>query len=429
MRRTTAFLAGCIIGLTAGSAALAYPVDGYEETGIRRVEAVQLILDGKLSGAKVPLGARLPKAEVGPRLLGSDQPIDMTPDPDFSREIAQVLGADADRYGVAVYDLSDPENPLYAEHNGAFRNNVGSVGKTIVALAWFQALADVYPDDVDARERLLKETVLSADEFVVRDHHKVTFFDPGTLKREYRVIVPGDRGNLYEWLDWMLSASNNGAAAFMQEQVMLLRAFGKDYPPTDEQKEEFYATHSREELGKMFRAAMDEPLARNGFDPEHFRQGSFFTRTGNARMPTTNSYGTPREIVRYLYRLERGAIVDDWSSTTIKRLLYMTQRRIRYASHPVLNDYAVYFKSGSLYKCAEEAGFVCGQYEGNKLNLLASAAIVEGPVPGRRYHYLVAVLSNVLKVNSAVAHQTLALRIHRLIEARHKADAGGRSGN
>jgi len=211
--------------------------------------------------------------------------------------------------------------------------------------------------------------------------------------------------------------------------VMLFRAFGKDYPPTDEQKEEFYATHSREELGKMFRAAMDEPLARNGFDPEHFRQGSFFTRTGNARMPTTNSYGTPREIVRYLYRLERGAIVDDWSSTTIKRLLYMTQRRIRYASHPVLNDYAVYFKSGSLYKCAEEAGFVCGQYEGNKLNLLASAAIVEGPVPGRRYHYLVAVLSNVLKVNSAVAHQTLALRIHRLIEARHKADAGGRSGN
>jgi hypothetical protein len=41
-------------------------------------------------------------------------------------------------------------------------------------------------------------------------------------------------------------------------------------------------------------------------------------------------------------------------------------------------------------------------------------------VPGRDYHYLVTVSSNVLRKNSAVAHQTLALRIHRLIEARHE---------
>jgi len=35
------------------------------------------------------------------------------------------------------------------------------------------------------------------------------------------------------------------------------------------------------------------------------------------------------------------------------------------------------------------------------------------------HHYLVAVMSNVLRVNSAVAHQTLAMRIHRLIVSRH----------
>ena len=58
---------------------------------------------------------------------------------------------------------------------------------------------------------------------------------------------------------------------------------------------------------------------------------------------------------------------------------------------------------------------------GNKVNYLASVAIVEGPVPGVDYHYLVAVSSNVLRKNSAVAHQTLALRIHRMIEAHHKA--------
>ena len=37
------------------------------------------------------------------------------------------------------------------------------------------------------------------------------------------------------------------------------------------------------------------------------------------------------------------------------------------------------------------------------------------------YHYLVVVSSNVLYKNSAVAHQTLALRVHRMIEARHAA--------
>ena len=56
---------------------------------------------------------------------------------------------------------------------------------------------------------------------------------------------------------------------------------------------------------------------------------------------------------------------------------------------------------------------------GNKRNLLASVAIVEGPQQSPEFHYLVVVQSRVLRVNSAVAHQTLALRIHRLIESLH----------
>ncbi len=62
-----------------------------------------------------------------------------------------------------------------------------------------------------------------------------------------------------------------------------------------------------------------------------------------------------------------------------KRLIYMTQRRIRYASSPALNDAAVYFKSGSLYRCKPEEGFVCRKYEGNVENLMNSVAIVESP--------------------------------------------------
>ena len=136
------------------------------------------------------------------------------------------------------------------------------------------------------------------------------------------------------------------------------------------------------------------------------------------------SYGTPRELIKVLLSLEKGQLVDEFSSREIKRLLYMTERRIRYVSHPALNDSAVFFKSGSLYSCEPEEGFRCGKYQGNKRNTLASVAIIETEKEGRDLHYLVVVISNVLRVNSAVAHQTLGLRIHRMIEARHAAPAG-----
>ena len=166
---------------------------------------------------------------------------------------------------------------------------------------------------------------------------------------------------------------------------------------------------------------MNEAVVRNGLDPDLMRQGSFFTRTGKNRVAGTTSYGNPRELVHFLYLLEQGRLVDEYSSTELKRLLYMTQRRIRYASHPALYSYAVYFKSGSLYSCQPEPDFVCKQYQGNKRNQLASLAIVEGPMDSLDYHYLVVVSSNVLYKNSAVEHQTLAMQIHRMIEARHAA--------
>ena len=50
-------------------------------------------------------------------------------------------------------------------------------------------------------------------------------------------------------------------------------------------------------------------------------------------------------------------------------------------------------------------------------------AIVEAPAGAPPLRYLVAVTSNVLRVNSAVAHQTLALRIHRMVESFHQAPA------
>ena len=125
--------------------------------------------------------------------------------------------------------------------------------------------------------------------------------------------------------------------------------------------------------------------------------------------------------MRYLLRLEQGRVVDDFSSREIKRLLYMTERRIRYASSPALRDSAVYFKSGSLYSCAPEEGFTCRKYHGNKRNYMNSLAVVETPAGAPKLFYMVTLMSNVLRKNSAVDHQTLAARIHRILEADHKA--------
>jgi hypothetical protein len=125
-------------------------------------------------------------------------------------------------------------------------------------------------------------------------------------------------------------------------------------------------------------------------------------------------------LLRYLIRLEQGKLVDPFSSREIKRLLYMTQGRIRYASSPALGNAAVYFKSGSLYKCKAEPDFECRKYHGNVVNMLNSVAVVESPAAEKKLFYMVAVMSNVLRKNSAVVHQTLATRLHQLIENYHK---------
>jgi hypothetical protein len=95
--------------------------------------------------------------------------------------------------------------------------------------------------------------------------------------------------------------------------------------------------------------------------------------------------------------------------------MYVTERRIRFASAPALADAAVYFKSGSLYECTKEPGFVCGQYMGNVKNYMNSIAIIEYPVGNRKIHYMVTLISNVLRKNSAAEHQALAARLQQLM--------------
>lgn len=417
----------CVVAAVAPLAAAAYPIDGYEATGIGRLEEVRRVEAGLLPGTRQPRGALLPLAEVDLRLTDRREFTPPPPDPELTGELERLLGAYADRYNLAVLDLSDPQRPRYAEHRADDLRNPGSVGKLAVALAVFQALADVYPEEVEARHRLLRETVITADEFVLTDHHTVRMWDREREKLIRKVLEPGDRGTWYEFLDWMLSASSNAAAAALMEHAMLLRHYGRDYPVDSAEIERFFRDTPKSELTRLFERTMIEPLARNGLDPAQFRQGSFFTATGKRKVPGTTSHGSARGLMTYLLRLEQGRIVDTFSSREIKRLLYVTERRIRYASSPALRDAAVYFKSGSLYQCRPEPGFKCLKYHGNVKNDMNSVAIVEAPARERRLYYLVALMSNVLRRNSAVDHQMLATRIHELLE-RYRAEASRMAG-
>ncbi len=397
----------------------AYPLDGYKDTGIRRVEAARLAVLGEIRGRKQPPGALLPSQYVELQLLDFPELDLPQPDPGFTSQIIKLLGQDRNRYSVSVLDVSDPVHPLYAEYRGDHKQNVGSVGKLLVGLAIFQALADIYPDDIASRKKILRETIITADNFIRTDHHTVRIWNPVSRKKVIRPLRIGDQGNLWEWLDWMLSASSNAAAATVMKQAMLLLHYGKSYPIAEDESIQFFNNSPRKQLGQLFVKTFIEPINRNGLDSASFRQGSFFTHYGKKKVPGTSSFGTARQLTLFSLRMEQGRLVDRFSSLEIKRLLYLTERRIRYASSPALSESAVYFKSGSLYKCKPEPGFICKKYHGNVRNYMNSLAIVESPAGENRLDYRVALLSNVLYKNSAVAHQTLATRIHRLIEAMH----------
>ncbi len=411
-----------LMALPAASITHAYPIDGYAETGIRRVEGARLAHEGLAKGGKQPPGALLTTEQVDLRLLDYKDMDLPAPDPAFTAQVLKLLGQDAERYGVAVLDLSNPDKPRYAEHRGDFRQNVGSVGKLLVALGLFQALADAWPEDIEQRVRVLRDTIVTADEFSRSDHHKLRIFDVENRKLIRRTMQVGDQGSLWEYLDWTLSVSSNSAAAMTMREAMLLKHYGKEYPPPEEEIQRFFRETPGKELTALFQRTFFDPVTRNGLDPERLRQGSFFTHQGKRRVSGGgNSYGTARELLRFMLRLEQGRLVDEFSSRQIKLLLYLTERRIRYASSPALRDSAVYFKSGSLYSCQKEEGFTCKPYAGNRKNYMNSAAIIESPAAERRLHYIATLISNVLRKNSAVDHQTMGTRIHRLIERANPA--------
>jgi len=399
--------------------ALGYPLDAYEQTGMLRLEAYRLSQTGEVKGRILPPGGQLGSDDVQLRLTDYPDFEIPAPDPELSASILEMLGEDADGYAITVLDVTDPAKPRYAAHNPEQNQNPGSVGKLMVGLAWFQALADTYPDDTKARDALLYNTHHVADAFIRSDSHKVPFWEPGDSEVVFRPIQEGDDGNLWTWLDWMMSSSSNAAASTVMSQLVLLAHFGAEYPVSPEAAAKFFADTPKSKISSIYTKAIQSPLTRNGLDVSKLRQGSLFTREGKARIPGTNSAATPLELLRYIVAMEKGTLVDPYSSLAIKRLIYLSEGRIRYASSPALRRSALYFKSGSLYSCKQEPGFECGKYKGNVRNYLNSVTMVETDEPGRRLQYIVVLLSNVLRKDSAQIHKQVATQIHEIMERDH----------
>lgn len=396
----------------------AWPLDDWDGTNIGRLEYMRRIERGEMKGTSQPPGALLGTGAVDIRLAGSD--IGMpSPDTDFTARVRGLLGTEADRYAFAVLDLTDPATPRLAAHRMDQRWNPGSVGKLLVAIGWLQALADRYPQDLDARWRVLRDTPMVATEVIVRDSHTVRRWDRDNRTLIRRPLQVGDKGSLFEFLDWMVSPSSNAAASMLIRELLLFRAFEHDYPVDADVAGKYFGDTPRTTLAAALAEALQAPLMRNGFDTETLRQGSLFTRKGKALVPGTTSIASPRSLLEVLLAIEQGRLVDRFSSRVLKKLMYVTERRIRYASAPALREAAVYFKSGSLFRCVEEPGFECRAYQGNALNLMHSVAIVESPAKTRRLHYLVVVMSNILKRNSAVDHQAFGTALEQLLRTEH----------
>jgi hypothetical protein len=393
-----------------------YPIDGYRSTGIKRLNRLELILSGEIKASKPPIGAQKSISEIQLNLLaecGNTLSAIPPPDPEFQKAINGLFDNLNENYSLSVLDITPGRPVRYAGRKEKDQYQPGSVGKIAVAMGLLTELSCIYPNDFAKRQALMRDKMVLAGKWAMTDEHTVPFFYPETKKLVKRTVNEKDVFSLYEWLDHMFSVSNNGAASVAWREAVLMREFGYKYPNlTQEQADEFFKTTPKSVLSNMANAVVNEPIGALGISPKEWRLGTFFTKGAGSYIPKQGgSTGSTSGLMKYLVAMERGLVIDQPSSLELKRMLYMTDRRIRYASAPSLSNAAVYFKSGSLYSCIPEEGYKCAKYSGNKDNYMNSVAIVEHP-DGTTY--MAVLMSNVRKKNSNSDHSRLAASIDKI---------------
>ncbi|WP_242446541.1 serine hydrolase [Nonlabens agnitus] len=388
-----------------------YPIDGYERTRIKRLKRLEKTLDSTITEYYLKPGSFKKTDEINLWLCEDTVATDsiMIVDEDFQNKMTRLFPRRGG-YAITVLDITDPENMRYAEMNENSGFQPGSVGKLAVATAFFTQLAALCPDDFEVRTKLMREKVVRSGIWGVGDHHTVPIYNIEKDKLVKRQVIASDEFSLYEWVDHMLSVSNNGAASIVWREALLMKLFGDEYfDLTQEEADEYWETADKKMLSEVATELVNQPLRDLGITHDEWRLGSFFTN-GPDRIAraTGGSIGTPAGLMKWFIKLEQGQIVDRQSSLELKRLMYMTDRRIRYAYSSRLNDASVYFKSGSYYS----GGGV--KYAGTKFNYMNSVIMVEHP---DGTNYIVCLMSNILGKNSAGDHMYLASAIDKAIRS------------
>ncbi len=397
---------------------LAYPIDGYVLTGIRRLLRLELMQKDTTKKSDLIKGAQKSIKEIKLNLYGTAKGDSLRSLPEVDAQLQKSLNILFpnlhESYSISVLDIS-PDKPIrYAKRQENRGFQPGSVGKLAVIGGLFCELQSLFPDSFEQRRALLKTRMVQGGKWAVYDEHTVPFYDPETKKFFKRQVNETDIFSLYEWADHALSVSNNGAASIVWREAILMRVFGQKYLTlTFEEAENYFKTTPKAQLADIAVSVVNDPLRDLGITNDEWRLGQMFTRGATSYIPGKGgSIGTPGGLMKWMVALERGDIIDPESSLEIKRLMYMTDRRIRYAANAAIKDAAVYFKSGSLYKCDRETMPDCGKYRGNVQNFMNSVAIIERS-DGRVY--LVALMTNVLKKNSNIDHNALAGSIDKLV--------------
>ncbi len=386
-----------------------YPIDGYRTTKIARLLYLQKLKGSGEKITRIPPGALHNLDYVQLNLTKqSKKNVEafLVKDEELTTKIKRVLPKG--NYSISVLDMTDADHIKYTAINENKGYQPGSVGKLVVLNAFFTNLKKVYPNSWKRRVELLKDKRVTSRYWGVGDHHTIPVYDIEKDKLTRRKVVASDEFSLYEWLDHMVSVSNNGAASIVYRETVLMSVFGKDYPQlTAEKSEEFFNSIKKDSLRNLSHSIINDPLRTLGIDKDEWRLGGPFTRSASSKLGRKEgSQATPKGLMKFLINLEQGNIVDKESSLEMKRLIYLTDRRIRYAYSPKLKEAAVYYKSGSYYSGGS------GKYMGTNFNYMNSVIIVEQP---NGIKYAVCLETNVLGKNSANNHYYLAGKIDDIL--------------
>jgi len=404
-----------LIALVTSVTMHAYPIDGYRYTGIDRLLYQYKLMKDSTEKTKLDKGALLALDDIKLNLV-TDNVTWPEEDKELESKLQNIFNYLEPEYSVSVMDITNPNNIRYAGLKENATYQPGSVAKIIAAMGLFDALHKVYGDNWEDIRAVLYNRKVRGNEFVIYDHHTIPIYDIKQDKYYNRKAAESDEFSLYEWLDHMFSKSNNGAASIVMREMLLVHIMDDYYEcATQYEMDKVIENTERAVLSNLTEDLTNCALEGVDIDGDEYRLGGFFTSGAEKYVPRRGgSVGTTKGLMKFMFALERGKVINKRISLEIKRLMYLTDRRIRYASSRSLDNDAVYFKSGSLYSFKPEPGFVRKNYAGNKYNYMNSVAIIEKQDSTNR-KYMVALMSNVLRKNSVNEHYALAKKIDDML--------------